>query len=146
MFVRERNANFQFVNKIVPDVNKCIASSMLASRICCIFGQTSNYEKVYLAARIDDLQIQATDEVREFFIFYQDRILYATDLEIEKNDGPLKFSKRMHERWFSDWSYLSTDSLMTIKGIEKSVQGLNLPQNGLRKIYQKNAQRWYLSK
>ena len=98
---------------------------------------------VDLAARIDDIQIQNRDEVREFFINYQDRILYGTDLEIEEHHNPKDFVKRMHEKWQADWTYFSTDSVMTIRGISSSVKGLNLPPKILEKIYWENAQIWY---
>jgi len=98
---------------------------------------------VDLAARIDDIQIQDTKEVRDFFINYQDRILYGTDPEIDEHDNATKYAKKMHDRWMSDWTYFSTDSVMTIKGIDNPVKGLNLPQKVLEKIYWENAREWY---
>ncbi|MBC8185616.1 amidohydrolase family protein [candidate division KSB1 bacterium] len=98
---------------------------------------------VDLAARLDDIQIQDTDEVRDFFGKYQNRVLYGTDLEIEEHDNPKDFAKRMHEKWQTDWTYFSTDSAITIKGIDKPVIGLNLPQKILKKIYWENARKWY---
>lgn len=98
---------------------------------------------VDLAARIDDIQLQDREEVREFFIRYQDRILYGTDLSIREKDEPKAFAEHAHQTWLTDWTYFSTDSVMTVSGIEKAVRGLDLPTAVLEKIYRLNAQRWY---
>jgi len=98
---------------------------------------------VDLAARVDDIQIQDTDEVRDFFINYQDRILYGTDLDIDEHHNPVDYAKRMHEKWLTDWTYFSTDSALTIRGRNNPVNGLNLPPKILKKIYWENAQKWY---
>ncbi len=98
---------------------------------------------VDLAARVDDIQIQDTKTVRDFFIKYQDRVLYGTDLEIEEHHDPTEYTKQMHEKWTSDWIYLSTDSLIVVDGISKPVKCLNLPQKVLEKIYWENARKWY---
>lgn len=98
---------------------------------------------VDLAARIDDIQLLDRDEVRDFFIRYQDRILYGTDLGISEGQDPVAFARRAHERWLQDWTYLATDSLLEIRGIDHPVRGLKLPPKVLRKIYWENAKRWY---
>jgi len=98
---------------------------------------------VDLAARIDDIQIQDTKEVRDFFINYQDRILYATDLGIKPDHDAKKFVEKTHQTWLRDWTYLSSDSVLSIKGNDNPVEGLNLPLKVLEKIYWKNVQKWY---
>ena len=98
---------------------------------------------VDLAARIDDLQLLDRDAVRECFIKYQDRLLYATDIEIEEGQNPQTVCNRLHTRWTDEWKYFSTDQAVTISGTEKKVQGLALPADVLRKIYQTNAKKWY---
>lgn len=99
---------------------------------------------VDLAARIDDLQLLEREPVRRFFMEYQDRILYGTDLSIKQEHDPKTFTAHMNNGWMQDWIYFSTDSVMTIPGIEKPVRGLNLPVPVLKKIYRVNAQKWYL--
>jgi len=49
----------------------------------------------------------------------------------------------MHEVWLRDWTYFSTDSVMTIPRIEHPVPGLDLPAKVLEKIYRLNAEKWY---
>ena len=98
---------------------------------------------VDLAARIDDIQLLDREEVRTFFIKYQDRILYATDLSIKESHDPEEYAEHSHKVWLRDWTYFSTDSIKTIKGIDQPVRGLELPLTVLKKIYQTNAQKWY---
>jgi len=98
---------------------------------------------VDLAARIDDLQNQDRDAVRDFFINYQDRLLYATDLGINEEDDPEASARRCHEVWERDWTWLATDSVMTIPRVEHPVQGLDLPAKALEKVYRTNAEKWY---
>ncbi len=98
---------------------------------------------VDLAARIDDIQLLDRDEVHQFFIKYQDRILYGTDLNIKEQHDPKAYAEYAHQTWLSDWTYFSTDSVMNIPGINKPVPGLDLPPSVLRKIYRFNAEKWY---
>lgn len=98
---------------------------------------------VDLAARIDDIQLLERDEVRKFFIDYQDRILYGTDLSIKEKHDPVLYAQHQHQTWMNDWTYFTTDSVMTLPGVDKPVRGLNLPTRVVEKIYRLNAQRWY---
>lgn len=98
---------------------------------------------VDLAARIDDIQTLEREDVRQFFLNYHDRILYATDLGIDEEDDPAEYAKRAHRIWVRDWTYFATDSVMTIPGIDQPVRGLALPPSLLRKIYGTNADKWY---
>jgi predicted TIM-barrel fold metal-dependent hydrolase len=98
---------------------------------------------VDLSARIDDVQLLDRDKVRKFFIEYQDRILYGTDLSIKEKYDPVMFAEKAHQVWQRDWIYFSTDSILTIPDIEKPVSGLNLPGLILEKIYRINALKWY---
>ncbi|MFB0516881.1 MAG: amidohydrolase family protein, partial [Candidatus Neomarinimicrobiota bacterium] len=98
---------------------------------------------VDLAERIDDLQLLDRDEVRQFFIDYQDRLLYATDFGIDEEDDPVAAARKIHETWLLDWKYFTTDSIMTIPGIDQPVMGLDLPPDVLKKLYRENAKAWY---
>ncbi|MFC1619588.1 amidohydrolase family protein [Candidatus Neomarinimicrobiota bacterium] len=98
---------------------------------------------VDLSARIDDLQLLNRDQVRQFFIDYQDRLLYATDFEINEEDDPDEAAREIHETWLRDWNYFATDDVLTIPGIEQPVQGLDLPRGVLTKLYHENAKAWY---
>ena len=98
---------------------------------------------VDLAERIDDLQLLDRDEVRQFFIDYQDRLLYATDFGIDEEDDPVAAAREIHETWLLDWNYFTTDSTMSIPGIDQPVKGLDLPPDVLTKLYRENAKAWY---
>jgi len=94
-----------------------------------------------------DLFYQTRDDyekVRSFFIKYQDRILYGTDI-IDRGGNKEDFHKRMHESWIRDWEYLVTDNPMTSHLIEGEFKGLKLPKEVVNKVYAENCKEWYKS-
>jgi predicted TIM-barrel fold metal-dependent hydrolase len=100
---------------------------------------------VDMAARMGQLFYQTVEDrekVRNFFIKYQDRLLYGTDI-IERGGDKEAFHKRMHETWLRDWEYLVTDNTMTSNLINGEFQGLKLPKVVIDKIYFENCKRWY---
>jgi len=102
---------------------------------------------VDMAARMGDLFYQTRDDhkkVRDFFIQYQDRLLYGTDI-IDRGGEKEAFHKRMHETWMRDWEYLVTDHIMTSTLIDGEFKGLKLPKEVVDKIYSKNTREWYKS-
>jgi len=102
---------------------------------------------VDMAARMGQLFYQTVEDrekVRNFFIKYQDRILYGTDM-IERDGDKEAFYKRMHETWLRDWEYLVTDNSMTSNLINGEFQGLKLPKEVVNKIYAENYKTWYKS-
>jgi hypothetical protein len=97
---------------------------------------------VDMAARIGQLFYQTREnreKVRDFFIKYQDRLLYATDMGDAGKGG----EENMHETWLRDWQYFTTDDTMESNLIEGNFQGLRLPREVVDKIYRKNAQEWF---
>ncbi len=98
-----------------------------------------------LAARIGQVfyqTIEDREKVRDFFIKYQDRILYATDLA---DNGKLpvdELQKRLHETWRLDWQFFTTDYIMTSDRVNAEFKGLKLPKEVVDKIYYKNALKW----
>ena len=109
---------------------------------------------VDLAARMTQVQYQSKsdhDKVRNFFLKYQDRLLYGTDLtedppsasERAQNPpmNPAGFSKEADSFWRSDWIYLATAGRQHIGAIKSDVKGLALPRAVIDKIYYANAQR-----
>jgi predicted TIM-barrel fold metal-dependent hydrolase len=102
---------------------------------------------VDMAARMGDLFYQTRDDyekVRNFFIKYQDRLLYGTDI-IDRGGNKESFHGRMHETWLRDWEYLVTDNPMTSHLIEGDFKGLKLPKEVIDKIYAGNCKKWYKS-
>ncbi len=102
---------------------------------------------VDMAARIEHLQLQAKDkwqEVHDFFLKYQDRIIYGTDIiiTVETRNSPEK-RKSVDERWRSDWIFLTTDEVMNTPEFEGDFRGLKLPREVVDKIYYGNAQEWF---
>jgi predicted TIM-barrel fold metal-dependent hydrolase len=109
---------------------------------------------VDLAARMTQVQYQSKSEyekVRRFFIHYQDRILYGTDLTMSPVTAadraqnppidPAQFPKEADAYWRSDWTYLATPMAQHVDAIEADVKGLALPQRVIDKIYYANARR-----
>lgn len=100
---------------------------------------------VDMAARIPHLHIQAAadwQKVHDFFIKYQDRILYGSDITINKdNTNATTIQQNAHNTWLKDWKFFVTDEkLSNNDNIE--FKGLKLPRAVVDKIYCKNAERW----
>jgi predicted TIM-barrel fold metal-dependent hydrolase len=109
---------------------------------------------VDLAARFTQVQYQSKSDygkVRRFFIAYQDRILYGTDLTENPRDATERaqnppvdssdFSNEADAFWRSDWIYLTTPRVQHIDAIGADVKGLALPKRVVDKIYYANARR-----
>lgn len=102
---------------------------------------------VDMAARMGQLFYQTHEDrekVRQFFIDYQDRILYGTDI-IDRGNNKDALFKQMHENWLHDWEYLCTKNTMTSSLIDGEFKGLQLPKEVVDKIYSGNVKRWYKS-
>ena len=101
---------------------------------------------VDMAARLSGLQYQAVTNwngVREFFIKYQDRLIYATDLEADGTINAPELEKRIHESWTRDWNFFVGDAIMHSTGFDAEFKGLKLPKAIVDKIYHENAEKWF---
>ena len=101
---------------------------------------------VDMAARIPHFQYQAMNEwqkVHDFFIKYQDRLLYATDLLVNDTEDTTALKKNIHNTWVRDWAFFTTDENMQSPDVEGTFQGLKLPREVIDKIYFRNAEKWY---
>ena len=108
---------------------------------------------VDLAARMTQVQAQSVAnraKVRRFFIKYQDRLLYGTDLTHNPPDSKARaqnppvtddFGKEADQSWRSDWRYLATPLSQRVDAIGKDAAGLALPAPVIDKIYFANARR-----
>lgn len=97
---------------------------------------------VDLAARISHLQLQAMKDrkkVQDFFIKYQDRLLYGTDRIAEDPVSPDEFNSFVHQAWLNDWQFFCTEDTMRSKSFDGVFKGLNLPKDVVDKIYYTNA-------
>ncbi|MEJ0084433.1 MAG: amidohydrolase family protein [Pseudomonadota bacterium] len=99
-----------------------------------------------LAARMSQVQYQSVrdrEKVRAFFIKYQDRLLYGTDLTENPGEDGAEIRKSAHETWLSDWRYLATDEPQRVEMIKADVPGLALPRAVIDKIYYRNARAFF---
>lgn len=97
---------------------------------------------VDMAARIGQLEYQAEthpDEVRRFFIRYQDRILYGTDDEYGPSDRDPQAVADIAADWRRDWLFLVTDEELRSPDLDRTFRGMHLPRSVVDKIYRKNA-------
>jgi hypothetical protein len=101
-----------------------------------------------LADRIGHLQYQSLsdyDKVRNFLIKYQDRLMYATDVTINKTDTNYQeITARLSGLWKDHWIFLATDSVMAVNDLDnKKVKGVKLPSVVIDKIYFRNAEHFF---
>jgi hypothetical protein len=99
---------------------------------------------VDMAARMSQVQYQSVrdlDKVRGFFIKYQDRVLYGTDLTLNPGEDVQEFKRSAHDVWTRDWRYLATAESQRVEIIQADVRGLALPREVIDKIYYDNAAR-----
>ena len=103
---------------------------------------------VDLAARMSQVQYQSVrdhEKVRNFFIRYQDRLLYGTDLTYGPDAKPEDFKREVHAVWSADWRYLATAESQHVDMLHADVPGLALPRAVVDKIYYANAVRVFAS-
>ena len=98
---------------------------------------------VDIAARIEHLQNTASTDwqkIYDFFIKYQDRILYGTDV-VESSDSKGTITEELHTKWMNDWKFFVSDETLT-NSDRKTYKGLKLPKDVVDKIYAKNIETW----
>ena len=98
--------------------------------------------KTDLAERICHVQLQAMqdrEKVRAFFIKYQDRIIYGTDVIDDGSFTDEEAAARLKTLWNYHWKFFSTAEIMEAEEFKGSFKGLELPEEVLEKIFRKNA-------
>jgi predicted TIM-barrel fold metal-dependent hydrolase len=101
---------------------------------------------VDVAARLVHLELQASthrEKVRQFFIDFQDRILYGTDLARGPDQTDEALAEEAHQAWLADWKFLAGDSQLRSTDFAGALQGLALPRKVLDKVYHANARRLF---
>lgn len=100
---------------------------------------------VDMAARTCHLEKQAQadwQKVHDFFIKYQDRIIYGTDLsDSGAEPDPEKQKQHAHDVWIRDLKFLTSGETLTTWEINGEFNGMKLPKEVVDKIYYKNAVR-----
>ncbi len=98
------------------------------------------------ASRISHLQHQAKtnwQKIYDFFIKYQDRIIYGTDIIIRPTNNPLETKRESHDIRLRHWNFFSSDETMRVPKVEGEFKGLRLPCKVVDKIYRNNAKKWF---
>ncbi len=106
------------------------------------FLDTYPQATVDLAARMSQVQYQSLrdpSKVRDFFVRYQGRLLYGTDLTQGPDADPATFKAEAHASWTSDWKYLATGESQRVDMLNAEVPGLALPRAVIDKLYYRNA-------
>lgn len=102
---------------------------------------------VDISARLTDLVTQDSAKVREFFLKYQDRLLFGTDMVLRQKLSTMNLADKLatiqnlRETYQTHFAYFEQDQPVTVRGYTN--QGLNLPAAVLEKFYRTNTQTWY---
>jgi predicted TIM-barrel fold metal-dependent hydrolase len=102
---------------------------------------------VDISARLVDLANQDSAKVRAFFIRYQDRILFGTDVVMRTRPSTLPPAEHdaaiaaLRATYDLHLAYLEGDQPLTVRGF--ATTGLKLPADVLDRIYRQNTQQWY---
>jgi len=102
---------------------------------------------VDISARLSDLAIQDSAKVRAFFLTYQDRILFGTDVVMRTAPSVLPEDERsaaiaaLRQTYEMHMAYLEGAGPVTVRTY--ATQGLHLPAPVLDKLYTENACNWY---
>jgi predicted TIM-barrel fold metal-dependent hydrolase len=91
--------------------------------------------------RMSNLKLHALKDwqkTRDFFIKYQDRLIYGTDSGINASTNPTEMKKSVHDRWVGDWKFYVSDEKINLRGFGE-LKGLKLPREVVDKIYLTNA-------
>lgn len=104
---------------------------------------------VDMAARVSHIQLHAQGnwrKTRDFFIKYQDRILYATDLIIDEEMDDEEMKRKVLDKWKSDWAFFSSDEALLSPSFNGGFKGLKLPKEVIDKLYRLNAEKAFFFK
>jgi predicted TIM-barrel fold metal-dependent hydrolase len=96
-------------------------------------------------SRFTNLHIHARKDwqkTHDFFIKYQDRLIYGTDRSVNSTKNFEGTKKGIHDAWLSHWIFFATDQVINVPEAGGEVKGLHLPADVIDKIYYKNAVKW----
>ena len=81
-------------------------------------------------------------KTHDFFIKYQDRLIYGTDRSVAGTTNRAEMKKSLHDARIRHWMFFATDEKMAEPEIDGEFKGLKLPRTVIDKIYRKNAEQW----
>ena len=95
-----------------------------------------------ISATINYVNLSTYENLRDFYIKYQDRLLWSMDFSIGASQRSLTYVIKNTGDWFR---FLETDDVFgdDVSYNKKPMKGLNLPREVLEKIYYQNALRIY---
>ena len=95
-----------------------------------------------ISATINYVNLSTYENLRDFYIQYQDRLIWSIDMSFRTNLQSLDYFIKHTGDWFR---FLETDDVFgeDLAYNKKPVRGLNLPREVLEKLYYKNALRIY---
>jgi len=96
---------------------------------------------VDMAARMPYVMMLPRDRAIAFITQYQDRLIYATDLDYRPRSNSRETMKEWETYYARDWRFLATKD--SVEYLGKKYQGLDLPKPILEKIYHSNAVHWF---
>jgi len=102
--------------------------------------------RIDVAARIGQIQYQSQRDpqrVRNFFIRYQDRVMYGSDLAQSAGETDADFAGSLDTVWRRDWRYFNTSDSVQVPELDQPVRGLALPRAVVDKLYHANAELAY---
>jgi hypothetical protein len=70
----------------------------------------------------------------------QDRVIYGTDLDVNRDADLQKSVKEWKGTYANDWRFFATDETFQVEG--HAIHGVQLPTDVLKKIYRTNAEHW----
>lgn len=97
-----------------------------------------------LAARMGQVFYQTQqnrDKVRDFFLKYADRIMYATDLGDNGSSEVADLQSNLHDVWMRDWTYFTSDQSIDSDLVNGSFQGIKLPKEAVDHIFYNTAKK-----
>ena len=97
---------------------------------------------VDLAARMPYVMKEPRARIIAFVTKYQDRLVYATDLDLRPDANPADAVKEWEKTYARDWRFFATTETVETESHQK-VRGLGLPQPLLQKLYHDNAVKWF---
>ena len=101
---------------------------------------------VDLAARLSHIQLHAKNnytKTRDFFIKYQDKIIYGTDIIVDQDAVRSEVTDKVVNKWREDWAFLSGGESMTSNSFDGNFKGLKLPKKVIDKVYYTNAKKLF---
>lgn len=151
--------------ELIEALNRVIARHPKTTFVCVHFANNAEdlawveasldkYPNMYadLAARVPEIGRHPPEKVRRLFIKHQDRIVFATDLQVNNRltlgsggSGPAPTDEDAIEFYRKHWRWMETSDrnfahMTPIQG-DWTISAINLPPAVLRKIYFDNARK-----